>query len=118
MRERPTHHKREIRVLAVISTYNEADIIGSVIDHLVANGVDVYVIDNHSTDGTLAEAQRRLDQGVVGAERFPSSGSDGTFQWGAILDRKLAVARDIQPDWLIHHDADEIRHAPWPTCRP
>jgi hypothetical protein len=105
---------RNIRVLAIISAYNEADIIGSVIRHLAENGVEAYIIDNHSIDETRAEAERWLGHGVVAVEQFPHSGSDGLFRWQEILERKLAIAREIEPDWVIHHDADEIRYSPWP----
>jgi hypothetical protein len=105
--------EREIRVIAIISTYNEADVIGQVIRHLVEDGVDVYVIDNHSTDDTVAEAQKWVGRGVLDVELFPSTGADGLFRWQEILDRKLSIAGEIRPDWVIHHDADEIRYGPW-----
>jgi len=35
-----------------MSAYNEADIISPVIGHLVENGVEVYLLDHGSTDGT------------------------------------------------------------------
>ena len=89
--------------------------IGHVIRHLVDSGVEVYVIDNRSTDDTVAEAKKWLGRGVLDVERFPTPGGDGLFRWQEILDRKLAVAGDIRPDWVIHHDADEIRHSPWPN---
>ena len=54
-----------IRVVAIISTFNEGDVIGHVIRHLVDNGVEVYVIDNHSTDDTVAEAKKWLGRGVL-----------------------------------------------------
>jgi hypothetical protein len=104
-----------IRVLAIISTFNEGDVIGHVIRHLVDNGVEVYVIDNRSTDDTVVEARKWLGRGVLEVERFPGQGGDGLFRWQDILDRKLVVAGDIRPDWVLHHDADEIRYSPWPN---
>ena len=38
------------RIVAIISAFNEGDIISQVIRHLVENGVNVYLIDNRSTD--------------------------------------------------------------------
>ena len=107
--------EQAIRVVAIISTFNEADVIGHVIKHLVDSGVEVYVIDNRSTDDTVAEAKKWLGRGVLDVERFPTPAGDGLFRWQAILDRKLAIAAEIRPDWIIHHDADEIRHSPWPN---
>jgi hypothetical protein len=107
--------EQAIRVVAIISTFNEADVIGPVIRHLVEGGIEVYVIDNRSTDNTVGEAKKWLGRGVLDVERFPTPGGDGLFRWQEILDRKLAVANDIRPGWVIHHDADEIRYSPWPN---
>ncbi len=107
------------RVIAIIAAFNEEDIISSVIRHLVDNGIDVYLIDNHSTDDTVEEASQWLGRGLVHIERFPeplSPGceSPGCFDWSGILRRKEELATELSADWLIHHDADEIRESPWP----
>lgn len=106
--------KRAVRVLAIISAFNEADVIGPVIGHLAGEGVEVFLLDNHSSDATVVEARSWLGRGLIGVERFPASGPDGLFRWQEILERKLAVASQLLPDWIIHHDADEIRYSPWP----
>jgi len=41
-----------------MAAYNEEDIIGLSIQHLIEQGVSVYLIDRASTDATVAEAQR------------------------------------------------------------
>jgi glycosyltransferase involved in cell wall biosynthesis len=105
------------RVVALLSAYNEEDIIGPVLAHLVENGIEVYFLDNHSTDGTVQEAERWLGRGVIRIESFPSAtapGGEGAFDWAAILRRKEELANELSADWLIHHDADEIRESPWP----
>ncbi|HEX9147800.1 MAG TPA: glycosyltransferase family 2 protein [Thermoanaerobaculia bacterium] len=106
------------RVVAIVSAFNEADIISPVIEHLVQNGVDVYLIDNHSTDGTAEEARRWLRKGLIGIEQFPADRPAGEgpppFDWEAILRRKEELAKELSADWFIHHDADEFREAPWP----
>ena len=108
----------DFRVLALVSAFNEADIISPVIGHLVENGIDVYLIDNHSTDGTVEAARRWLRKGLVGIEKFPAehpAGEDAPpFDWEAILRRKEELAKELPADWFIHHDADEFREAPWP----
>ena len=45
-----------VRVTAIISAYNEADIIAQTVADLVRQGIAAYVIDDHSTDGTVARA--------------------------------------------------------------
>jgi hypothetical protein len=107
------------RVVAVISAFNEEDIISAVIGHLVENGIDVYLIDNHSTDDTVKEASQWLGRGLLQIERFPPSlpsgyETPGPFDWSGILRRKEELATELSADWLIHHDADEIRESPWP----
>ena len=104
----------EFRVIAIISAYNEGDIISPVISHLVENGVDVYLIDNHSTDDTVDRARTWLGKGVVAIESFPDDSCPGSepacaFPWSAILRRKEQLALELQADWFIHHDADEVR---------
>jgi len=108
------------RVTAIISAFNEGDIISPVIEHLIANGVDVYLIDNHSTDDTVEQARRWLGKGVLEIEQFPPESekqddpSDEVYDWTGILRRKEQLAQSLDSDWFIHHDADEFREVPWP----
>ncbi|HEV7667400.1 MAG TPA: glycosyltransferase family 2 protein [Thermoanaerobaculia bacterium] len=94
-----------MRVLAIIATYNEERFIGGCLEHLFAHGVEAYLCDNHSTDGTVAIASRHLGAGLRGIERLPR---DGTFRWRQILRRKETLAAELDADWYLHLDADEI----------
>jgi hypothetical protein len=108
------------RVIALLAAYNEQDVISSVIDHLVENGVDVYLIDNRSTDGTASEARKWLGKGLLDIEEFPGKAPEGEthpFDWTAILRRKEELAQTLDADWFLHHDADEFREAPWPGMK-
>jgi len=105
----------DFRVVALISAFNEADIIEPVLDHLAANGVWSYLIDDGSTDETAIRAQRWLGRGLLGIERFPGAGVNGErTSWRALLARKRELAQELGADWYVHHDADEIRETPWP----
>jgi glycosyltransferase involved in cell wall biosynthesis len=108
----------EFRVVAIVSAFNEADVISPVIGHLVENRIDVYLIDNRSTDGTADVAKGWLRKGLLAIEKFPAEppAGDGppAFDWEGILRRKEELAKDLEADWFIHHDADEFREAPWP----
>jgi glycosyltransferase involved in cell wall biosynthesis len=105
----------DFRVSAIITAYNESDVLLPVIDHLNRQGVEVYVIDNWSTDDTYGQVRERLNQGVIGLERFPAQKpAKHTFDLRQILMREDAVARQLDADWVMHHDADEIRESPWP----
>jgi glycosyltransferase involved in cell wall biosynthesis/uncharacterized coiled-coil DUF342 family protein len=109
---------RDFSVIAIIAAYNEADIIGEVVRHLLDQGLGVYLLDHGSTDGTVAEVEPYLGRGVLHIERFSeeSSGAPGDatrFAWEAILRRKEALASELDASWFIHHDADELRESPW-----
>jgi glycosyltransferase involved in cell wall biosynthesis len=106
------------RVVALIAAFNEEDIIEPVIEQLVDNGIDVYLIDNGSTDRTVARAQQWLGRGLIKVEAYEppvEEGSGPSFAWSAILRRKVNLTRQLRADWFIHHDADEIRESPWPS---
>lgn len=95
-----------MRILALLATYNEERFIAGCIQHLAAQGVDVYLIDNCSTDATVAIAERFAGNGLVGVETFPR---DGIYRWSQLLARKAELAQTLDADWFIHVDADEIR---------
>jgi hypothetical protein len=103
----------QFRVVAIMTAFNEEDIIGPSIARLVGDGVGVYVIDNWSTDGTYAIAEGFRGAGLVGLERFPSAPTE-LYEWRSLLGRVEAVATRLDADWVIHHDADERRCGPWP----
>lgn len=107
----------EFQVVAIMSVYNEADIIVPTIEKLVNEGVLVYVIDNWSDDGTYELVERLVGRGVVGLERFPPDGPVSYYEWERILQRKEELAQTIKADWFMHVDADEIHRAPWQGMR-
>jgi glycosyltransferase involved in cell wall biosynthesis len=91
-----------MRVLAIIAAYNEERFIGGCLEHLFAHGVEAYLCDNQSTDGTVAIASRYLGAGLRGIEQIPR---DGTFRWRQILRRKEELAAELEADWFMHLDA-------------
>lgn len=94
-----------MRVLAILATYNEERFIAGCLEHLFAHGVEAYLIDNQSTDGTVAAASRYLGAGLRGIETFPR---DGIYRWRRILRRKEELASELAADWFLHLDADEV----------
>ncbi len=111
--------EREFRALAVMPAFNEADVIFHSIGALVAEGVDVYLIDHESTDGTADAALPWLGRGLVHIERFPDDcGFDERNRhemvWRDILTRVQDVTGEIAADWYLFVNADEFREAPWP----
>jgi glycosyltransferase involved in cell wall biosynthesis len=101
-------------VLAVVTTYNESDVVEQLLERLLAGGMRVHVIDNWSTDGTEALVGQYLAPGRVTMERFPPDGPSRYFELRALLERLGEVAHGSGADWVVHHDADEVHESPWP----
>ena len=97
---------RHVRVIALLATYNEERFIAGCIESLAQQGVHVYLIDNGSTDSTVAIASRYLGDTVLAIEPFPRPEA---FNLHAILRRKEELASTLHADWFMHLDADEIR---------
>jgi predicted nucleic acid-binding Zn-ribbon protein len=111
----------EFSVTAIVSAFNEDDVIGQVIADLAAQGVSTYLIDHGSTDETVAEAEKLRGRGLVGIERFPDESGFPTedadkYAWEHLLRRKEALAQQLPGSWFIHSDADELRESPWRDC--
>lgn len=100
-----------MRVVAILATYNEERFVASCLENLFRQGIEAYLIDNESTDQTVAIATRYLGRGLLGVENFPR---DGVYRWSSILRRKEQLAATIEADWFMHVDADEIYPSPRP----
>jgi radical SAM protein with 4Fe4S-binding SPASM domain len=107
----------DFKVLAIVSSYNEVDVIESVISDLIRQGVDVYLVDNWSDDGTFEAAEQFLGKGLAAMERFPEAGPTPTYNWTEILQRKETVSRSFDANWYIAVDGDELRESPWPGVK-
>jgi Glycosyl transferase family 2 len=102
-----------MRIVAIIAAYNEERFIGACLENLFRQGVEAYLLDNQSTDETVAIAETYRDRGLIGIETIPR---DGVYRWDEILERKEQLAGSLQADWFIHLDPDEIRLPP-PSSR-
>jgi hypothetical protein len=100
----------DFKVVALVAAFNEEDVVGQVIGDLIAQGVLVYFIDDGSTDGTLARVEPWVGRGVIAVERRPRS---ATSSWAWLLGRKGELASELDADWFLHNDADELRESPW-----
>ncbi len=98
-----------MNIVAILQTYNEQRFIGDCLDHLAEQGISAYLVDNESTDDTVAIAERRLGANLVGIETLAR---DGHFALRKQLARKQELAQSLDADWLIHLDADEFRVSP------
>jgi glycosyltransferase involved in cell wall biosynthesis len=94
-----------MRVVAVLAAYNEERFIRGCLEHLFGQGVDVYLIDNDSSDGTRDIAEEYVGRGLIGIERLARNGN---FSLRGQLRRKEELYQRLAADWFVHVDADEI----------
>jgi glycosyltransferase involved in cell wall biosynthesis len=111
---RPMVAPADFRVAAIMTTFNEQDIIRPTIERLLADGITVYLIDNWSTDATAERVGEFVERGLVSVERFPPDGPPTGYAWTVLLSKVADVAASLDVDWCIHHDVDERRDPPWP----
>jgi len=91
--------RRLPRVVAMLTTYNEERFIEGCLDSMIEQDVSVYLVDNDSTDQTVAIAQRYLGRGLIGLENFPRA---GMYNWRPLLERKEQLAKTLDGDWCIN----------------
>ncbi len=96
-------------VLAIVCARNESLHITRCLQDLIAEGVEVVLVDNGSTDDTVERARPFLGRGLRSIESLPWH---GTFSLTEQLARKAAIAAAAPDDWILHADADERFTAP------
>lgn len=100
------------RVLAVVTTLNDEDIIAATIERLVKEGIELYMVDTGSTDDTIGEATRWLNRGLIGTEiHRVDPGAAGA---ATLLHRRAEICHREQADWYLYQGGDEISYGPWP----
>jgi len=98
-----------MRIVALLTVRNEELYLQRCLQHLQQQNIEVCLIDNGSTDKTLEIAERFLGRCVFRIEHLSFN---GLFEWERIMSQKSKLAQQIDADWFIHQDADEIREAP------
>ena len=102
------------RVTAVLPCFNEADVVEHSVRRLAGRGVDVVLVDNWSTDDTVARVEALGLGDRVRIERFPADRPSATYDWAALLANTERIAAELGEGWIIHQDVDEVRESPWP----
>ncbi len=95
-----------MNILAVVAARNEISHIRRCIECLVANGLEVAIIDHASTDGTREVAESYLGNGVL---QIKDLAWEGHFSLEKQLMTKAEIYDNSSHPWLAHFDADE-----WP----
>lgn len=107
---------KKLKVLAIIHTYNEEDVIRDTIEYLLKQDIDVYVLDNWSTDNTynILKELKNIYSEKIALERYPKEKpTENIYNWTEQLHRTEKLAKTLDYDWFIHYDADEIRVTPY-----
>ncbi len=106
----------DFKVLAIMHVYNEADIVAKTIEYLLSQEVDIYLVDNWSDDGSyeIMEGYAKRFSNRIMIERFPADGKKEYYDWYHQLERTEQINRELDYNWFIHYDADEMRISPWP----
>lgn len=99
-----------MRITAVLCVRNEEKYLAVTLSRLVAEGLALAVIDNDSTDRT-PDILDSFRHAIVHRSRLPFR---GCFDLTAQLAAKQRVYDELQTDWLIHCDADEVLQSPRP----
>ena len=105
--------RRDVRVGAIVNVYNEEDMLPEVIRHLKQQRVSVHIVDNWSNDHSYEIAQRAQQSGEVSSlRRFPAAPT-AEYAWRRLLENSVRLSTELDLDWVLHYDADEIRVSPW-----
>ncbi len=97
-----------IRVAAIVCARNEAIHISRCLRDLIAQGMEVVLIDHESTDDTVKKARPFLGKGLIDIRTLAWKGE---FDLTAQLAFKKQVVDSLDHNWIIHVDADEHLHA-------
>jgi hypothetical protein len=102
------------RPLALMATYNDADIAKYTICRLLKDGIDVHVRDNWSTDGTFEQLiSIASEHDGLTVRRFPAERPGRHHDLLGMLKWKEEVASEHPGRWIVTQDSDEIRCSPW-----
>lgn len=95
--------KNPTRIVATILARDEADIIGKNIEHHISQGVNQFIVTlNRCVDNTreIVEGYKEVVE-IIEAEEDDHRQSE----WVTTMAR---LACKLNPDWIIHLDADEL----------
>jgi glycosyltransferase involved in cell wall biosynthesis len=98
-----------MKLTAIIAARNEALYLDRCCRHLELQGVEFAIIDNESTDDTRAIAESYKGRGLI---CIVNHAYPGYYDWTGLLMRKEQLARELESDWFMHLDADEIPEPP------
>lgn len=90
-----------MNILNPMMCYNSLDILPYVVEYNKKEGVDLFIIDNYSNDGSWEYIQ----DNKIPSERIDT---DGAFDLNMLLKKKSEIIHKIKPDWIILAGADDF----------
>jgi len=98
-----------MRIVGMMTVYNESDIVEQTIDHLTSQGIQLVIIDNGSTDRSYEICSQFLGKGVLSIERLLTE----KFEFQLILRKLHEMALEYNPSWELLSGADEFLESPY-----
>lgn len=105
----PRAEAGRFRAVALVQSFDSMRTLRACLENLFSQGLEAWVLDNGSTDGSREVAEGYLGRGVLAVEEAPRN---GLFDHAGLLTRKEAAARRIDADWFVHVDTDELLRPP------
>ena len=99
-----------MKIVGMIPVYNESDIIGSVLNHLLSQGIELVLLDNGSTDGSYEICSQYIGRGVLSLQRLVTE----RFEFDLMVQKLYQMALDEKADWILLNAADEFLESPYP----
>lgn len=90
-----------MRILAATFVYNERPYIPYMIDYLKSQGVEVFILDNYSNDGTY----EWLVENNISCERFDTKES---FDLRLLQKELMKHVHRIKPDWFVYNSGADL----------
>ncbi len=95
-----------MKLVLTLMVRDEIDIIAAMVEHHIAQGVDLIIAtDNGSVDGTAEVLQRYADLGVVELHHDPVHRKQ---QHSVVTGMARRARTEHSADWVINSDADEF----------
>jgi glycosyltransferase involved in cell wall biosynthesis len=96
--------RKLFRAVAIVCLRNEELYVRRCLESLLAEGLEVFVIDHASSDRTVEIAGEYVGRGVIDVQPLPFGGH---YALAEVLRAKRAVLGRLPHDWVVHVDADE-----------
>lgn len=103
--------RADYRVIGIVFWRNVEAYLEQFFRYNLAEGVMLYGINHGSEDNSRAIAERYLNKGLLHIEDYPF---DGYYRHADLMQRKKEIAAELDADWFVHYDSDEILQAPRP----